>query len=257
MATDPERQIPDDIRAAERTLDADLVEIARDVIRRHLDPDDPETAAFLRAPDGRDQHQTNWHQWGIITHSRVFLQHFTGDVERYLRSWGLWQSVDAFLQRPIDGVARWDLLRLTILLHDIGKFGARTRGKQRFHFTGHEKLSGTIIRHEIELTRFGLTARQIEYVALTAEDHFVLGLLRKRAREQGTYDESFTERPEFGVLCREIKREHPQDFVEIGVLFLGDSLAKANPESGPPAAVGQYGVNITVARRYLEVALLG
>lgn len=243
------------IRAAERTIDQGLYELARDVIRRHLDLEMRETQDFLTRPDGRDQHQTMWHQWGIITHTRVFLQHFERDIPAYLQSWGLWDAVNEQLSRPVDGASRWELLRITILLHDIGKFGARFKGRQRFHFTNHERLSGDIIRHELGLSELGLTPTQVEYVALTAEDHFVLGVVRKRAREVGRYDDAFAEGLEFATLCDEIRAAHPLDYVEIGVLFLGDSLAKADPDSGPVQAVSQYATNVAVARRYLSRVL--
>lgn len=236
-------------------IDRDLPEMAAAVIRRHLDPADPATSDFLHHPDGRDQHQTRWHQWGIITHTRVFLRHFEVDIPRYLREWGLWQPVDDVLGQKIDGVTRWELLPVAILLHDIGKFGARFRGRSRFHFTGHEELSGTIIRNEINLEDYGLTPSQAEYVAMVAEDHFVLGLMRRGARELGGYDASFARSPEFRTTARRIKRDHPDDYVEIGVLFLGDSLAKADPDTGPRDAVSQYDVNIDIAHAYLETVL--
>jgi hypothetical protein len=146
-------------------------------------------------------------------------------------------------------------LPVGILLHDIGKFGARFRGRSRFHFTGHEKLSGSIIREELHLEDYGLTPAQAEYVARVAEDHFVLGLMRRGARDLGGYDESFAQSSEFRTIALRIKKDHPDDFIEIGVLFLGDSLAKADPQTGPPDAVDQYDVNIEVARAYLQTVL--
>lgn len=239
------------VLCAAATIDSRLHEIAAEVIRGHLDLTLPETRAFLAAPDGREQHQTMWHQWGIITHTRVFLHHLDEEIPAYLRAWGLSESVDSRLSLPIDDAPRWDLLRVAILLHDIGKFATRTVGLQRFHFTNHERLSGEIILKELNLGRYGLTPAQVEYVALTAADHFVLGVVRKRARELGRYDERFVAGPEFGVLCDEIRRDHPEDFIEIGVLFLGDSLAKVDPATGPQPAVDQYQVNIMAARHYL------
>jgi hypothetical protein len=236
-------------------IDHELPELARSVIARHLDLSDPCNREFARCPDDRDQHQKHWHQWGIITHTRVFLHLFDTDVPRYLEQWGILSRVDAVLNDPIDGVTRWRLLRIAILLHDIGKFGARTHSQTGFHFAQHERLSGQIIRQEYDLTRFGLTPAQIEYIALAAEDHFVLGLVRKKARGAGAYDRQFVDSPTFLSLSEQIKVEHPADFVEIGVLFLGDSLAKADPAQGPEQAVSQHDINIAVARRYLIVVL--
>jgi hypothetical protein len=163
--------------------------------------------------------------------------------------------VHAVLQEQVDDASKCELLRISILLHDIGKFAARYRGTYRFHFTRHEELSGRIIRSELDLGRFGLTLCQIEYIARTAEDHFVLGLVRKRAREEGAFDRAYTESESFARVCHAIKAEHRDDFVEIGVLFLGDSLAKLRPGEGPADALSQYETNIVVARRYFQVVL--
>src|SRR5256885_5542317 len=107
------------IAAAEKDIDARLPELAREVIRRHLDPQAPDTADFLASPDGREQHQQMWHQWGIITHTRVFLRYYEEEIPALLRQWGLWKSVDHALSEQIDGASRWELLRIAILLHDI------------------------------------------------------------------------------------------------------------------------------------------
>ena len=247
-----------DMTAVMRAVDDELPGIARLVIESHLDLSDPRNEMFLRNPDDRSQHQAQWHQWGIISHTREFLRQFDADVRCYLRAWGVLAQVDELLDQRIDGATKRDLLRISILLHDIGKFAARFVGRRgEFHFTHHERLSGEIIRSQLNLPRFGLTPAQVAYVATTAEDHFVLGLVRKRAREQGAYDVEFARGRRFRELALQIKTEHPDDYVEIGVLFLGDSLAKANPESGPELAVGQYDVNIAVAHQYLALVLGG
>lgn len=244
-----------DIATVTRTIDHDLPETARKVIREHLDLAVPANSAFLHQPDAREHHQTQWHQWGIITHTRVFLEDLRAVVPGFLREWGLWARIDEHLRASIDGVTKWELLDIVVLLHDIGKFAARTRGRERFHFARHEQLSREIILHELDLGQFGLTPPQIEYIGLCAGDHFVLGIARKRAREQGDYNAAFVEGDEFVRLACRIEREHPDDFIEIGVLFLGDSLAKLNPPDGPEIALTQYELNIAVAHRYLSLAL--
>lgn len=241
-----------DIDVTTRTIDLQLEEIAQSVIKRHLDLADPANQDFLRHPDHPEQHQTRWHQWGILTHTRTFLRHFDVDVPGYLRSWKVDDCVDAAMSRPIDGIERRNLLRIAILLHDVGKFAVRYRGRYRFHFTEHEKASGDVVREELHLENFGLTAAQIEYIARTAEDHFVLALVRRKAREQQTYDAAYVESVGFEQLCRSIQGEHSDDYIEVGVLFLGDSLAKSDPQTGPEDARSQYDLNIVVAQRYLQ-----
>jgi hypothetical protein len=244
-----------ELKGRTQAIDDRLEEMARAVIRGHLDLSRPENSSFLAYPDARDQHQTQWHQWGILTHTRMFLRHYDQDIPQYLREWGVYEQVDEILRRCIDGASRWELLRAAILLHDIGKFSARTRGQKRFHFAHHEEQSGDIIRDELDLHSLGFTAAQTDYIAQTAQDHFVLGLVRKAARARGQYDETMPFTEIFRSLSLQIKAEHPDDFVEIGVLFLGDSLAKVDPASGPERAVSQYDVNILVAREYLRIVL--
>ncbi len=248
-------QPPQKIDSILSSINEKLPALSRAVIERHLDTTQPENRAFLQCPDDHNQHQTQWHQWGIITHTRVFLRVFDRDVPAYLHAWGVWDAVDRVLSDHVDGLTRWQLLHVSILLHDIGKFGARTRDAHGFHFAGHESLSGRLIREELQLDQFGLTGPQIAYVARTAEDHFLLGLLRKRARQQGAFSLEFTQRQPFIEDVRRIKAEHPDDFIEVGVLFLGDSLAKAEPHAGPDRAVSQNEVNVAFARRYLELTV--
>src|SRR5579884_2539397 len=157
--TVPEYCVPD-IPTITRGIDADLPLLARSVIERHLDLTEPTNQRFLEDPDGLDQHQTQWHQWGIITHTRVFLHALDTQVPAYLETWELWTEVRRCLCQPIDGASRWDLLHISVLLHDIGKFAARRVGRGRFHFAGHERLSGAIIRSDLGLKKRGLSAAQ-------------------------------------------------------------------------------------------------
>jgi HD domain len=244
-----------DIRDIVRGIDQDLSDIARSVIRRNLDLSDPVNLAFLESPDDRHQHQAQWHQWGIITHTRKFLEYYSTDVPRLLHECRVWQRTERWLSVEVDGVRKRDLLEIAILLHDVGKFAARTRGTKRFHFAGHERSSAEIIRQDLDLQDRGLHADHIEYIARTAGDHFVLALVRKRAREQGEYDMQFLRSDRFSCIVDHVKSEHPDDFVELGVLFLGDSLAKADPTGGPEAALSQYDLNVECARVYLQRVL--
>lgn len=244
-----------DIATVARAINEELPEMAREVIRTHLDLAVSANADFLAHPDAREHHQTQWHQWGIITHTRVFLEDFRVVVPGYLREWGLWTRIDECFWVTIDGATKWELLDIVVLLHDVGKFAARTRGRDRFHFSRHEQLSREIILTDLDLGRYGLTPAQIDYIARCAGDHFVLGIVRKRAREQGAYNAIFIESDEFARLTCRIKQEHPNDFVEIGVLFLGDSLAKLSPPQGPSIALTQYDLNIAVAHGYLALVL--
>jgi hypothetical protein len=55
-----------------------LVDIARQIIETR-----PENENFQINPDDPNEHVSNWHQFGIITHTKVVLDAY---ITRYIRS---------------------------------------------------------------------------------------------------------------------------------------------------------------------------
>ena len=169
-----------------RQLFARLPDMARQMMGKHVDASDHRNQAFLENPDNPAEHAPKWHQWGIITHTKMFGAAHEKDVQRYLQQWGVKRLVDHHLDQKIDGQPKRDLLRAGIALHDLGKFTHRTfeenpDGSYGTTFTDHEAKSGELIRDpefSDSLKRdYGLTDNQVEYVARTAELHFTLGIL--------------------------------------------------------------------------------
>jgi hypothetical protein len=181
---------------------------------------------FAAHPDDPAEHAHSWHEFGIITHSKRFQQYLEKNVPHYLKEWGIAEPVQAVLREEIDGQPKGQLLHIAALLHDIGKFRARTlKG-----FKDHEEYSGKIIRTTVKplLEAQGLTGNQIEYIASCAELHYELGKVRRAAKKQGNYNIAFTKTPEFRVESKLIQRQHPQFALEIGLCFLADNLSKVD-----------------------------
>lgn len=226
-----------------QSITTKLPGLASDLVRKYQDMSLPANQTFAEHPDDPLQHETHWHEFGIITHSKRFLEALETIVPRYLTEWGLKDPADRILNEKIDGYTKWQLLQVTALLHDIGKFTARTaRG-----FRDHEIHSGKLLRDDLYdfLLQQGLTPRQIEYIATCAETHFELGKVRRKVR--GHYTLQFTASEEFKRLARTIISEHPSVALEIGLIFVADSEGKTT------APNAQLPVNVAAARAYLEI----
>lgn len=204
---------------------------------------------FLKHPDSRDEHSPPYHQWGIITHSKMFEKYFheklfgecdasSESCNNYLQSWGIESQILAHFNQFIDGRSKKDLMNIAIPFHDIGKFTERElkivgRGEIIMDFSGHEKASGKIIRSK-EISsllqgRYYLTPDQIEYIARCGELHYELGLLRKQAANSPTgYTLRYARGDQFQTQAKELIQKHGQYAAEVGILFLGDSLAKTD-----------------------------
>lgn len=219
---------------------------------------DPANQSFAIQPDSPMEHAPRWHQYGVITHSVEFGNALRDTVPEYVERWGLTEPVAAALSTEIDGIAKQDLLQITALVHDVGKFTARqvehdeVTGATDFSFGGHEEHSGSIVRGSLHSTlmELGLTEPQIEYVARCAELHFELGKVRRVSKADGGYTVAFTESPAFASAAQGIMDEHPDYALEIGLQFIADSLSKSEV-----AATADTDEEIAVQRPALEAEL--
>ncbi|MFA5333286.1 MAG: hypothetical protein WC376_02215 [Candidatus Nanoarchaeia archaeon] len=220
-----------------------------------------EKKEFLENLDSPEQHSPKWHEWGIITHTKKFREMYDNEVQKYLKDWDVKNYTDKWLNEEIDGKKKSELLRISIPLHDLGKFNKQViykDGKKSYEFEGHEKESERIIKEDFvkeELQKLGLTENQIKYVAECAGNHYALGIIRKKAKETSLeYTIEFAKSEEFKEIAeRSIEKDleyKDQDIkyrvgyasnpveaaikyskddkfrIEKGLLFLADSLAK-------------------------------
>jgi len=155
-------------------------------------------------------------------------------VPALLERWGIAARVVGSLERPIDGSPRAGLLRLAIPLHDLGKFAVREvrlcRGNRTAtSFKRHEAESGRIIRRDLRpllCDELGLSDAQFDYVAECAARHYELAHVRDALKGAGTYDLAHVRATRFGRLCLELMGQNAGYELEIGLLWLADSLAK-------------------------------
>lgn len=199
--------------------------------------DTPENQSFIAHPDDPAEHKPKWHQFGIITHTRRFAYHYDNTMQQYLNEWGLDKKINAYLDAEIDGISKRSLLRISIPFHDLGKFAGRIfkmeDGQPKAHFNGHEKLSEELIRENGDVRHFlisqGLTDLQIDYIARCAGLHYELGKIRDIPKKRGDgFTFVFTQSQECKDYCLKSMEEHPDFKVEMGILYICDSLAKTD-----------------------------
>jgi hypothetical protein len=223
-----------DTDAALAALWQRLPGIARQLVESARYPEHPKNARFLADPDDPAEHETRWHQWGIITHTRMFERHHVETVPGLLARWGVAGPVARALERPIDGTPRSGLLRLAVPLHDLGKFALRQvrlarNGRTAVSFKHHEAESGRIIRAELRgllCDELGLTDAQFGYVAECAARHYELAHVRDALKSAGAYTIDRVRSFGFGRDCLGLMLANAGYELEIGLLWLADSLAK-------------------------------
>jgi hypothetical protein len=158
-------------------IDRDLPDLAAALIPRSPSA----SPRFLAAPDHPDEHKPEWHQFGIITHTRHFVAALREEVPCALRRVdpAIAARVERYLDRRIGDYTQRELLLIAGYWHDVGKFTTRTLGRRGdWRFIGHAHDSARLIVDAAGGTdpglgvRYGLDAAQIAFVARLADLHY-------------------------------------------------------------------------------------
>ncbi|MFH1838396.1 MAG: HD domain-containing protein [Candidatus Kuenenbacteria bacterium] len=209
-------------------------EIAKKLIQTNQNLSNEEKKSFSENPDDPSQHELRWHQWGIITHTKMTEKAYKEQVPMYLENWKLKEKVTQYMSEQIDGVSKDQLLSIAILFHDLGKFAVReTKEGGTFSFKKHEIASGKIIRTQkfskMIKQEYRLTDTQIEYIARCAELHYELGIMRDEAKKtEAGYTLSFIESNAYKNCIKNIMEANKGFELEIGLLYLADFLGKTD-----------------------------
>jgi hypothetical protein len=224
-------------------INKNLEEIAKHVLAQEIEKESNAlfrayNYQFFREIDTPQQHQPRWHQWGIVTHTRKFIEMYDNEVKIHLEEWNREEVINQKLAETIDAVPKSKLLYIGILLHDIGKFQKNYTQRPNLTVFGgfkhHERYSQHIINNELYPLlheHYGLSKKQIEYIGRCARYHFELGFVREWAKqsEQG-YTLEFVHSKAFKKLILNRISDFQGYIVEVGILFLADSYAKTDIE---------------------------
>lgn len=231
-----EHEQPRDTREITEGLFGRLPEIAKQLTSKYLNQSIESNRRLTQNPDDPAEHQPQWHEWGIVTHTRMVDQYMRDNVPVYLKEWGLDEQVMSHMDERIGDKTKWELMQISTPLHDLGKFAKRQvyhnkRKKLEWSYDEHEQKSGEIVRFPaftgMLRDEYGLTREQIEYVAQCAERHYELAYIRDKAK---TSQEGFTLKFIHGDTFEEPADELMKKFKgyepELGLYYLADSLAK-------------------------------
>ncbi len=222
------------IERAIEDLNQNLPALSRQIIRQNLDMSEELNQFFYKYPNSPDAHFPKWHQWGIITHTRVFHNRYHTEVPELLSAWSLRKPINRYLSTQIDNIPKKQLLELSIVLHDIGKFSSRQttcENTLKFSFKDHEYYSAQLIQNmsPILSRQYGLTTKQVNYISDCAGLHYKLGNIRADLKKSNHgFNLSTVNSPVIDSYLDNIYVQYPDYAVEIGILYLGDSLAKNN-----------------------------
>ena len=222
-------------------VNTNLEDIAKFVVSKEIDKETDSLIRqykqqFFTELDSPEQHQPNWHQWGIITHTRNFIKMYDNEVKKHLKAWNRLEAIEEHLSEQIDGISKSKLIYLGILLHDIGKFQKNYSKKLNWRviytFNKHEVYSQEIIQNDLYPLLhdyYGLTDKQIEYIAMCARYHFELGFIREIGKKSKYgYSVAFANSQEFEDAVLDVLPSFEEYKIEVGVLFLADSYAKTD-----------------------------
>ncbi len=214
----------------------------------------------IEEPDTVESNHAGWHEWGIFEHTRQVvnaIQHLDridhdGIAEGFLKE---------LKEQEIDGISKYDLLLLSLTLHDLGKtrpIAKKSREGDIFpSHDGHEQRSKQLILralenptgteadkslHSLLIENLKLTKSQIKYIADLAGLHFEFGIVRREAGKK--FNMKFMESEKFSGVCQAIFADPERsDYQrEIGLLFLLDSAGKTPKESWKVNGVDTGGI---------------
>lgn len=219
-----------------------LPSIAKSLISQNIDLSSQINRNFFENPDDPYEHGPKWHQWGIITHTKMSIRAYDQEIPQYFDQWKVLDKFNLETSKKIDGLNRGQLLKIAILFHDLGKFSERKLNYDEnnsisFLFKNHEIASGKIIRSpefsEMLKEEYGLSVSQIEYISECAKLHFELGFMRDKAKKSNLgYTINFVNSDLFEKCLDEFCLQHPKMQMEMGLLFFVDSLAKTDVRIG-------------------------
>lgn len=264
----------------------DLLQIAN-----HLIPLTAENNEFGNNPDDPQEHSPQRHEFGIITHSKKSIVHFSRR-NQYIKDKNIKEKIDSKLQETIDGKTKLELLATAFEFHDIGKFlrAMPTSEAQKIGvdpFPGHEKIWEDFAVHDETVQKiinenYHLTPDQLKYVARCIGLHYEFAKVRDAAKKTPWgYNLKFVQSPECEKIFETIKNSNPDYAIEVWLLFLCDSLAKTDitiygkddeeltskfawvaeklyKKKLPPELINtviQKPVSTTLAKKYLEYIL--
>ena len=182
---------------------------------------------YIQNPDFLEERLSSWHQFGLITHTKMVRDIYVNKLEDLIKKWGLDKLIKEQLNKEIDNIKKELLLNISIIFHDLGKIICLEDNRiNREHEVASVKLlEESFLNRRLE--RYTLSKNQIDYIKRVIGTHDVLGKeLRDKLKEEGLLNIKFLENSEVSKICKEISSKYSDVKLEVGIFFLCDLLGK-------------------------------
>lgn len=204
-------------------LDMELPKIIIQIAREN------NISEYVKNPDFKDIRLNEWHQYGLLTHTRKVRQAFLFELNPLLINWGLYPAIERYLSKDINGIDKKELFEASIIIHDLGKIVClHERGEN----IKHEVASAELVDEEFlkdKLTKYGLNRKQLDYLKTCVKTHDVFGRqIRNELKESGKLNLEYLAEKEVRKICQNLALKYSDVGLEIGLFFICDSLGKLN-----------------------------
>ena len=233
---------------------------------------------FENNPDLQEARLSAWHQYGLLTHTKLARHMWKTKGQDHLIKAGV-ERVVATLDVQVGAFYKQELFEASILLHDLGKipvYGEKRENRQ------HEDISGKLLEYRPIariLNLHDVNEEEKQYILRCITTHAVLGKkIRDRLVSLHEYTLDSIHTSNTRSLCKGVAEKYSDVQIELGLFYLCDSLAKTGihirantdaelegqrervrqklrEENLPPelqAAVLQLPVNVLLAQTYLQ-----
>lgn len=184
---------------------------------------------FIENPNFAEPRLVKWHQFGLLEHTQRVRDAYLTKTDTFLEDFGITKIVDNHFYNKINGLTKYDLLDISIPLHDLGKIVVYSDSRTNRE---HELLSALLMEENILknfLNKTSLSREHLSYIKSCVELHDVLGKkLRDELKHSGKLKPEFLFSDETKSLCNKIAKDNSEFKYEIGIYFLCDSLGKTN-----------------------------
>jgi poly(A) polymerase len=149
----------------------------------------------------------------VISHSILTVKKVDEIIKNYQETSlaAFWRKIRGYIHKNLA------FIKITALIHDIGKYETMKEVKGETHFYGHESIGVSMFRDYGKRLRF--SNKEIEYISKLVKNHMWIHLLSK--------EKESTERAKRRIIFRMGK-----DLIGLVILTLADAMASSDETTG-------------------------
>ncbi len=204
-------------------LDKELPTIIYEIARQYNVPE------YQKNQDYAEERLHQWHQYGLLTHTRLVRKIFREDIKDLFQQWKVYDKVEKALSKSVGDYKKKDLFEVAILPHDLGKI--TVVGDTRVT-RNHEMLSLQLTKSSVIHNIFqeqGLSVEEVKYIEdIVRTNGVVSEEIRNILRDEDNLNFSFINSNRVDRYLEKVIKKYKKLSLEAGVFFVCDTLAKTS-----------------------------